>query len=72
MASLRPLDGVRQLASGSRTPVYFDARPATVRIAAINVMLFATLVFAVVACVGVPRRLPWTSRGAWVRRWCCR
>ena len=35
-------DGVRQLASGSRTPVYFDqAAGDPFRIAAINVMLFA-------------------------------
>jgi Mannosyltransferase (PIG-V) len=59
-------DGVRQLASGSRTPVYFDqAAGDPFRIAAINVMLFATLVFAVVACVGVFRRLP-RAYGAWV------
>ena len=60
------VDGVRQLASGSRTPVYFDkAAGDPFRIAAINVMLFATLVFAVVACVGVFRRLP-RAYGAWV------
>jgi mannosyltransferase PIG-V len=60
------VDGVRQLASGSRTPVYFDvAAGDPFRIAAINVMLFATLVFAVVACVGVWRRLP-RAYGAWV------
>src|SRR4029079_8185692 len=35
------------------------------RIAAINVMLFATLVFAVVACAGVLRRLP-RLYGVWV------
>jgi hypothetical protein len=59
-------DGVRQLASGSRTPVYFEqAAGDPFRIAAINVMLFATLVFAVVACVGVFRRLP-RAYGAWV------
>jgi hypothetical protein len=59
-------DGARQLASGSRTPVYFDeAAGDPFRIAAINVMLFATLVFAVVACVGVFRRLP-RAYGAWV------
>jgi Mannosyltransferase (PIG-V) len=59
-------DGVRQLASGSRTPVYFgEAAGDPFRIAAINVMLFATLVFAVIACVGVFRRLPrWY--GVWV------
>jgi hypothetical protein len=60
------VDGVRQLASGSRTPVYFDAAAGDpFRIAAINVMLFVTLVFAVFACVGVWRRLP-RAYGAWV------
>jgi len=59
-------DGVRQLASGSRSPVYFEqAAGDPFRIAAINVMLFATLVFAVIACVGVFRRLP-RAYGAWV------
>jgi hypothetical protein len=59
-------DGVRQLASGSRSPVYFDqAAGDPFRIAAINVMLFATLVFAVAACVGVFRRLP-RAYGVWV------
>src|SRR5918995_114821 len=43
------VDGVRQLASGSRTPVYFEAAAGDpFRIAAINVMLFVTLGFAVV------------------------
>src|SRR5215211_787759 len=60
------VDGVRQLASGSRTPVYFEAAAGDpYRIAAINVMLFATLVFAVAACVGVLRRLP-RPYGLWV------
>jgi hypothetical protein len=60
------VDGVRQLASGSRSPVYFDvAAGDPFRIAATNVMLFATLVFAVVACVGAFRRLP-RAYGAWV------
>jgi Mannosyltransferase (PIG-V) len=60
------VDGVRQLASGSRTPVYFEAAAGDpFRIAAINVMLFAALVFAVVACVGVLRRLP-RPYGVWV------
>jgi hypothetical protein len=60
------VDGVRQLASGSRTPVYFEeAAGDPFRIGAINVMLFATLVFAVWACVGVARRLP-RAYGAWV------
>jgi Mannosyltransferase (PIG-V) len=60
------VDGVRQLGSGSRTPVYFEvAAGDPFRIAAINVMLFATLVFAVAACVGVFRRLP-RPYGVWV------
>jgi hypothetical protein len=60
------VDGARQLASGSRTPVYFElAEGDPFRIGAINLMLFATLVFAVVACVGVFRRLP-RAYGAWV------
>ena len=60
------VDGVRQLASGSRTPVYFEvAAGDPFRIAAINIMLFVTLVFAVVACVGVWRRLP-RAYGAWI------
>jgi hypothetical protein len=60
------LDGVRQLASGRRTPVYFEeAAGDPFRIAAINIMLFASLVFAVVACVGVFRRLP-KAYGAWM------
>lgn len=59
-------DGARQLLSGSRTPVYFEeAAGDPFRTAAINVMLFATLVFAVVACAGVFRRLP-RAYGAWV------
>jgi hypothetical protein len=60
------VDGVRQLASGSRTPVYFEeAAGDPFRIAAINLMLFASLVFALVACLGVFRRLP-KAYGAWV------
>jgi hypothetical protein len=60
------LDGVRQLASGARSPVYFEeAAGDPFRIAAINIMLFASLVFALVACVGVFRRLP-KAYGAWV------
>ena len=60
------VDGVRQLGSGSRTPVYFEAAAGDpFRIAAINVLLFATLVFAVAACVGVLRRLP-RPYGVWV------
>jgi hypothetical protein len=60
------VDGVRQLASGSRTPVYFElAAGDPFRIAAINIMLFVTLVFALVAFAGVWRRLP-KAYGAWV------
>jgi hypothetical protein len=60
------VDGLRQLASGSRSPVYFElAAGDPFRIAAINVMLFASLVFALVACVGAFRRLP-RAYGAWV------
>ena len=60
------VDGARQLASGSRTPVYFEiAAGDPYRIAAINIMLFAFLVFALVACVGVLRRLP-RAYGVWV------
>ncbi len=60
------LDGARQLASGSRTPVYFEiAAGDPYRIAAINIVLFAFLVFALVSCVGVLRRLP-RAYGVWV------
>ena len=60
------LDGARQLASGSRKPVYFEiAAGDPYRIAAINIMLFAFLVFALVACVGVLQRLP-RAYGVWV------
>jgi hypothetical protein len=60
------IDGLRQLASGSRSPVYFEeAAGDPFRIAAINLMLFASLVFALIACVGVFRRLP-KAYGAWV------
>jgi hypothetical protein len=45
--------------------VYFEvAAGDPYRIAAINIMLFGTLVFAVIACAGVLRRLP-TAYGAW-------
>jgi Mannosyltransferase (PIG-V) len=60
------VDGAHQLVSGLRPPVYFEvAAGDPFRIAAINVMLFATLVFALAACVGVLRRLP-RPYGAWV------
>jgi hypothetical protein len=59
-------DGVRQIASGQSEVVYFDkAAGDPFRVAAINVMLFASLVFALTACVGVFRRLP-AAYGAWV------
>lgn len=52
-------DGIRQLASGSRDPVYFEhAAGDPFSVAAINVLLFAFLVFAIVALVGAFRRLP--------------
>jgi Mannosyltransferase (PIG-V) len=60
------VDGARQLASGQRDVVYFsEAAGDPYRIAAINLMLFGSLVFAAIACVGVFRRLP-RAYGAWV------
>jgi len=60
------VDGARQLASGQREVVYFqEAAGDPYRIAAINLMLFGSLVFAVAACAGVLRRLP-LPYGAWV------
>src|SRR5918996_719545 len=60
------LDGARQLGSGQTEVVYFEqAAGDPYRIAAINLMLFGALVFAVAACVGCCRRLP-TAYGAWV------
>jgi hypothetical protein len=60
------VDGLRQLVSSSRSPVYFqEAAGDPFRIAAINLMLFASLVFALIACAGVFRRLP-RAYGAWV------
>jgi Mannosyltransferase (PIG-V) len=59
-------DGLRQLVSGQREVVYFDkAAGDPYRIAAVNLMLFASLVFALVACVGAFRRLP-KAYGVWV------
>ena len=59
-------DGLRQLASGSRSPVYFEqAAGDPFRIAALNIMLFASLLFALVALVGIFRRLA-PAYGAWV------
>jgi hypothetical protein len=48
------IDGFRQLASGQREVVYFEhAAGDPYRIAAINLILFGSLVFGVAACVGV-------------------
>ena len=52
-------EGVRQLASGSRQTVFFEqAGGDPFRVAAVNLMLFGSLVFAAVAAVGILRRLP--------------
>ncbi len=52
-------DGVRQLVSGSRDSVYFElAAGDPFRVAAINLLLFGFLVFAIVAVIGAFRRLP--------------
>jgi Mannosyltransferase (PIG-V) len=60
------VDGARQLLSGQREVVYFEqAAGDPYRIAAINLMLFGALVFALVACAGCLRRLP-RAYGAWV------
>jgi hypothetical protein len=60
------VDGARQLLSGSRTPVYFEAAAGDpFRVAALNLMLLGFLGFALAACVGVWRRLP-PAYGAWV------
>jgi len=59
-------DGARQLLSGSREPVLFErAGGDPFRVAQLNLMLFGFLVFALVAAVGVLRRLP-LAYGAWV------
>jgi hypothetical protein len=59
-------DGARQLLSGSRSPVYFSkAAGDPFRIGALNLLLLGFLVFAVIACVGVWRRLP-RAYGAYV------
>jgi hypothetical protein len=52
-------DGVRQLASGARDPVYFEqAGGDPYRVAAQNIALFGFLCFAVAGAIGVLRRLP--------------
>jgi len=60
------VEGVRQIASGERFPVFFEqAAGDPFRVAGMNVMLLATLAFALVATVGVLRRLPF-AYGAYV------
>jgi Mannosyltransferase (PIG-V) len=60
------IDGARQLLSGQTEVVYFEeAAGDPYRIAAINLMLFGSLVFALVACAGCLRRLP-KAYGTWV------
>jgi hypothetical protein len=60
------VDGFRQLASGQREVVYFEqAAGDPYRIAAVNLILFGSLIFGAAACVGVFRRLP-LAYGAWV------
>ena len=60
------IDGVRQLVSGSTETVYFEQVGGDpMRVAAINLMLFGFLCFALMATVGVLRRLPF-AYGAYV------
>ena len=59
-------DGLRQVVSNQREVVYFaKAGGDPIRVGALNLMLFGSLVFGVAACVGVFRRLP-PAYGAWV------
>jgi hypothetical protein len=59
-------DGLRQVVSNQRDVVYFDrAGGDPIRLGALNLMLFASLVFGVLACVGAFRRLP-LAYGVWV------
>jgi len=59
-------DGARQIASGSRDPVFFEqAGGDPFRVAGMNLMLLATLVFALAGVVGALRRLPF-AYGAYV------
>jgi Mannosyltransferase (PIG-V) len=52
-------DGLRQLAHGSRTPVYFRAAGGDpFRAAGMNLMLFGFLVAGLIALAGALRRLP--------------
>ena len=58
-------EGARQLLSGGRVPVYFEAAGGdSFEVARRNLCDFAFLVFAVVATVGALRRLP-LAYGAW-------
>ena len=66
-------DGARQLLSGSRVPTYFaPAGGDAFAAAAHNLSLFAFLVPAVPAVIGVARRLPPAYRPIWSRRSPCR
>jgi hypothetical protein len=59
-------EGARQLLSGSRDTVYFtEAGGDPFRVAGLNLMLLAFLVFCLVACWGTWRRLP-PAYGVWV------
>jgi Mannosyltransferase (PIG-V) len=59
-------DGLRQVVSNQRDVVYFSrAGGDPFRVGALNLMLFGSLIFGVVACVGVLRRLP-LAYGVWV------
>jgi hypothetical protein len=59
-------DGLRQVVSNQRDVVYFSkAGGDPIRVGALNLMLFVSLAFGVVACVGVFRRLP-LAYGVWV------
>jgi mannosyltransferase PIG-V len=59
-------DGLRQVVSNQREVVYFHrAGGDPIRVGALNLMLFGSLVFGVAACVGAFRRLP-LAYGAWV------
>ncbi len=52
-------DGARQLASGAREPVFFEAAGGDpLAVARVNLGLFASLVGVAVALVGAARRLP--------------
>jgi hypothetical protein len=65
-ALVAAVEGMRQLLSGSREHVYFEqAGGDPYRVAAMNMMLFGFLVFAVVAAIGVVRRLP-GAYGLWI------